>query len=265
MDIILNPLDRKGDFHWLFGLLCINKESYVRFPLYIASLYKSCRSFPVDLDFNGRHNGVPFTTIRRCMKECVTHLTIKQRAPLDLTGFSRLSHLSLASDGIDVEMMRKLPSLISLDVSSMFKCNKTNYNELYTLTGLKSLRMRHNKIGIDSECLRRMTSLTSLDISLINGPFARITRKGIEPLVNLISLDMHRNNMLMEGGFSSLTSLHTLRIDWSVFSPANSHEIRLIPNLTRLSVLPCGADIMRNVHDYVAKYPSMKNVKVVFG
>lgn len=265
MALILNPLDTKGYFHWLFGLLCINKESYVRFPLHIASFYIYRRIFPVDLDFNSRHNGVPFTAIRRCMKECVTHLTIKQQAQLDLTGFSKLFHLSLTRDSIDVEMMRKLPSLISLDISGLNHSNRGKYNQLHTLTNLKCLRMSCNFAGIGDECLCRMTSLTSLDISCIRGPFTGITRKGIEPLVNLTSLDIHGNDMLIQGAFTRFTSLHTLRIDWGKYSPANSHEIHLIPSLTRLTVLPCGTDTMRHVHHYVTKYPSMKNVKVVFG
>lgn len=264
MCLIMKPLDRKGGFHSLFGLLCINKESYERFPRYLPSLCVHDQSLCIDLDYKNRHDRVPFTTIRRHLKEWITHISIRRSIPLDLTGFSRLSHMTLIRGGVDMEMMRQLPSLTSLDMSRLIPQYK--YDALHTLTNLRCLQMSHNRANIDDECLSQMTNLTSLDISCIKSRPNQLTREGIKSLVNLTYLDIHDNDMFIEGDFTRFTSLHTLRIDWGRFSPANSHSIYLIPNLTKLNiVLTSGTQDMPRVREYVSEYPSMKNVKVCVG
>lgn len=265
MCLIVKPLDGWGVFHWLFGLLCVNKESYERFPSYIPSLCVHDQSLYIYLDYKNCHDRVPFTVIRHHLKEWITHISIIQPTPLDLTGFSRLSHMTLIRDGIDMEMMRQIPSLTSLDISCLVHRSGYKYDALHTLTNLRRLEMSSNRADIDNECLRQMTNLTSLNISCLKGPSVRITRKGIESLVNLTYLDIHDNDMLIEGAFTRFTSLHTLRIDWGRYSPANSHEIHLIPNLTKLTVLlPYNAEETDYVYEYISRYPSLKNVTVSF-
>lgn len=167
--LIMKPLDRMVCFHWLFGLLCINKESYTRFPAYLPSLCTYNQHLRINLDYNSRHNDVPFTAIRRQLREYVTTLSMRYLPPIDLTGFSRLSHISLTRDGIDIKMMRQLPSLTSLDISGLAHTHNgtKEHNQLHTLTNLKCLQMSCNFAAIDDECLCRMTGLTSLDISCI--------------------------------------------------------------------------------------------------
>lgn len=258
MCIILNPIDKLQSF---FGLLFINRESYAELPHYIPAILEgdyrlSSMSFGI-----GRRDSrtkLHWNIVKRYIKTCVTSLSLETRKEYDLTGFSRLSHVKLGRDCVTVDMLQRLPSLRSLDLSCMGTYDKNNYSEIYRLTSLVTLNLGGNYSNVGNHCLRRMTSLTNLNISYNNDLI-----DGIGSLVNLQSLNIvHGHTRIVGSVFCRLTSLHTLFID---FSQCDAYSIVCIPNLIRLVII-CGHDsgIHHRARTYIKEHESMQNLVVEF-